>query len=786
MLMPANPQRNGRPHTDAPLRSLANFLQRNRLLIAGTMVPVVIATLVFLYLARPVYESASSLRIDQERSNVAVLDALSNLSSGSEIDTEMEELRSRSLAEDVVDSLDLQLRVSAPRNMPRRELLTQIAVARTAPPNEIAVQQVENGVFEVTDTAGGTRRVGIAEPVELDGVRFALTSDAARYDEIRLEVSAFHETVRAFAERFTVTRPNRDADFIVVRYEGPDSVLAREVPDAAARLFIARRNAVRKREALSTVAFLREQLDTLNVQLHGAENALRVFREGEQIVSPEAEARAQITHVIELRAQRDLIAIERDGLARLVEDVSAMPEALPEEASPYRRLIGFPTLLRNNAVSELLVTLAEIENERALLLRQRTLVDPDVQVLSARVREIEDQLTSFATTYLSSLDRQIIGFDRTLDGFAVELAQVPRRDIEFARHLREAELLEEIATLLQTRLKEAEIAAAVEDPSVRVVDPAIVPDEPVWPKPMLSLLLSVVVGLSLGVGLAFGREHMDTTVRSREELQHVTGGVPVLGTIPRIAQVSPTNGGVGRGVRTEALQSRLVAGRDPRSPASEAYRSLRTNITFSRPEQTPRTLVFTSPTPGDGKSTSATNLAITLAQQELRVLLVDADMRRGVLHEVFTIGREPGLSNVLLGSLPVEKARQRVDIGSGVMLDVLAMGTVPPNPAELLGSTRMQQLVDHLEKQYDTVIFDAPPLTAVTDAALLGTHADGVILVARAGATDRGAVTFAMEQLEAVRAPLLGVVLNDIDIRKDRYYGGYNSVGYRYYATTKT
>jgi tyrosine-protein kinase Etk/Wzc len=785
MLLYAQPQPNGRPHDEAPLRSLANFLQRNRLLIVALAVPVVAATILFLQWSRPVYESAVSLRVDQERSQVAVLDALSTISSGSQIDSEMEELRSRTLAEDVVDSLDLQLTVDAPKDVARRELLARLEVSRFAPEQEITLRRDGAETFALSSGADAAARpVRIGEPVQLRGVTFSLAAGAAAYDAIRLEVAPFQDAVRDFVERRDVSRPNRDADFVVIRHEGPDPVIVREVTNTMARLFIARRNGVRKRESLSAVLFLREQLDTLNGQLRVAEDALQEFREGEQIVAPQAEAEVGVRAMAELRAQRDLVVIERNGLSQLLQSVAADPDAGPGEPSPFRRLLAFPTLLRNEATSELLANLAGVENQRGELLMLRTMEDPDVQVLSSRIRQIEAQLGTLATTYLESLDGQVQGFDATLRGFGGELARVPAREIQFARYLRQAELLEEIATLLQTRLKESEIAAAIDDSSVRVVDPAILPDEPIWPKPMLSLLLSIVVGLSLGVGIAFAREHMDTSVRSREELQNVTG-VPVLGTIPRIAQAVTGNGGVGR-TRTGgrgALQSRLVAGRDPLNPATEAYRSLRTNIVFSRPERTPKTLVFTSPTPGDGKSTSAANLAITLAQQELRVLLVDADMRRGVLHEVFGTKREPGLSNVLLGTIPVEQAASPVEVENGATLDVLAMGTLPPNPAELLGSARMEALVRQLEERYDAILFDAPPLTAVTDAALLGTHADGVILVARQGVTERGAVRYAIDQLNAVRAPLLGVVLNDIDIRKDRYYGGYGAASYHYHAS---
>jgi capsular exopolysaccharide synthesis family protein len=189
----------------------------------------------------------------------------------------------------------------------------------------------------------------------------------------------------------------------------------------------------------------------------------------------------------------------------------------------------------------------------------------------------------------------------------------------------------------------------------------------------------------------------------------------------------------------------------------------------------PRSLVFTSPTPGDGKSTSAANLAITLAQQGLRCLLVDADMRRGALNEAFKVRREPGLSNLVLGRAALESAVVQVDLGESGSLDFLPTGTVPPNPAELLASAEMQGLLERLTANYEMVILDAPPLTLVTDAALLGSYADGVVVVARAGTTDRGAVIYALEQLRAVRAPVLGVILNDVDQKKEQYYGSYSA-----------
>ena len=216
----------------------------------------------------------------------------------------------------------------------------------------------------------------------------------------------------------------------------------------------------------------------------------------------------------------------------------------------------------------------------------------------------------------------------------------------------------------------------------------------------------------------------------------------------------------------------LAAAHDPQSPVAEAYRSLRTSIAFSRPGAAPKTLVFTSPLPGDGKSTTASNLAVTLARQGARCVLVDADMRRGALHTLFGAAREPGLSNVLLGRVPAAEAIRSVR-SADVEIDLLPAGVAPPNPAELVGSPRMAELIAELAASYDAVIIDAPPLNLVTDAALIGVHADGVVLVARSAVTDRGAVAYAVEQLRGVRARVLGSVLNDSGDGRDRYYGSY-------------
>jgi capsular exopolysaccharide synthesis family protein len=231
----------------------------------------------------------------------------------------------------------------------------------------------------------------------------------------------------------------------------------------------------------------------------------------------------------------------------------------------------------------------------------------------------------------------------------------------------------------------------------------------------------------------------------------------------------------------KALEPRLIGPITAGDPAAEAYRSLRTNITFSRPTSAPKALVFTSPMPGDGKSTTAANMALVLSQQGGRVLLVDADMRRGTLDEVFRETREPGLSNVLVGAVGLDDAIRTLEMEPDHTMDFITSGTRPPNPAELLSSEPMGRFLSEVNERYDTVVFDAPPLNVVTDAALLGTRTDGVVLVARAGVTEQESLEFAVSQIERVRALLLGTVLNGVDERRQLYYGVKGAGGHGYF-----
>ncbi len=802
----SSPSRNGtsRPGEDARLKELVSAVRRNWPLAVGIPVLVLLATGVFLWLVTPIYRQSTSIRIEDEKPSIPLLEVemLPQLSGGSAVETEMLVLGSRVIAEEVVDSLGLQLVLEKPRRTLRSEILARVDVGRDTPAGDYVLERQSDGRYRMTVRYEPEQRrgegglfspkvtevlgsFGVGGLIPIRGGVIELAPGAAEYEEIVFGVEKFYDAVDDLRETVQITRPTRDADLVVASHEGPDPLLVRDVTNALAWTFITRRQEVSKAEARSSVTFLEDQIRSLGLQLAGAEDELRDFREEYRVIAPEAEASAQIERLAKLQAERDAIAAEAVALRELLRDIERETPETGADSSAYRRLIAFPTLFRNPAASELLAQLAEVENERAKLLNRRTMDDVDVRVLTTRVGEIERQLRTLAMTYLQGLGEQVQSLSSTLAGYGQGLEAIPDREIAYGRLLRQASVLNDIYLTLQSRLKEAELSLAVEDESVRVVDPAIYLDEPVRPNVPVSLGFALLLGTMLGLGAAIGRELMDTKVRTRDDLQE-TLGLTVLGSIPRIhdpaAETRSRRFGGRTADRGTSFEPRLVTMQDPRSPVAEAYRALRTNITFSAPDRRPKTLVFTSAMPGDGKSTTASNLAITLAQQDVRLLLIDTDMRRGTLHEQFTMEREPGLSDVVRGRTPFEQARQTVTLDQGPAFDFLATGSLPPNPAELLGSERLKALLEGWKERYEMVIMDAPPLNVVTDAAILGTQSDGVVLVARSGVTDRAAISFALEQLHNVRAPVLGTVLNDVDLRRDTYGGSAAAHAY-YYGT---
>jgi capsular exopolysaccharide synthesis family protein len=582
-----------------------------------------------------------------------------------------------------------------------------------------------------------------------------------------------------------VTRRGREADIIEVRVEGTDRYLVRDVPNVLLTNFISRRHHARRADTRSTAKFLRGQIERLGQQLQAAEDSLRAFRERTGVVSLAEQAGASVRRVAELQGERAHLDVERGALAKLLRATESSARENPDGAPAYRQLIAFPSLLRSQVAAGLLTSLTVADDRRAELLSRRRPDDPDVRALTSRITDIEGQLKTIATTYLAGLTSQVEALDQELRASAHQMARIPEAEVRSARLERQARMLDGIFTVLQSRLKEAELAEAVEDPSVRIVDVAGLPQLPVRPKPLLNLVLAVLAGLSIGIGTGLALEYADRSVHTRQELRAATG-VPVMGFIPR-ANGSRRGAVNGRGSfrrllpltrakASEAGNSLLLRPGSVHSAMAEAYRRLDTTLTFADPSASIRRLLVTSALPGEGKTTCAINLAVTLVRRGRRVLLIDGDLRRGRIATALGLKRTPGLAEVLLGSADATDAISSVRVDDGT-LSVLTTGARGVETQRLLSSHRLGELFTRLAWAYDVVVIDSPPVNVVGDAALLATHTDAVILVARAGSTTGEALSFGMEQLRGVRAPVVGALLNDVDVARESRY----DATYRYY-----
>ncbi|HEX8769479.1 MAG TPA: polysaccharide biosynthesis tyrosine autokinase, partial [Acidimicrobiales bacterium] len=316
--------------------------------------------------------------------------------------------------------------------------------------------------------------------------------------------------------------------------------------------------------------------------------------------------------------------------------------------------------------------------------------------------------------------------------------------------------------VFRQKLDQLQVDQAIKSGGAQLVTPATVPTSPVRPQPVRNGIIALVLGLVLGVGLVFLLEYLDDSVKGKDDLERAAGGLPVLGVIPLVEW-------------KDKELPQVVSLSDPRSPASEAYRTLRTSIQFMALERPLRTMQITSPSAEEGKSTTIANLAVAIARAGQRVVILDGDLRRPRMHEFFGLDKSIGFTSVLLGKVPLSAALQPVPNQS--RLSILASGPPPPNPSELLSSVRTVEVLTSLQAEADIVLIDTPPLLPVTDALVVSGRVDATLVVCVAGSTTRKEAARAIELLRQVDAPIVGTVLNGVTA-DDAYDYGYS---YRYY-----
>ena len=417
---------------------------------------------------------------------------------------------------------------------------------------------------------------------------------------------------------------------------------------------------------------------------------------------------------------------------------------------------------------------------------------PKVTRLEAQIKELDQLIAREKTNianqveadYRGARQREIL-LKEALDQQKAETNKTAEKLVQYNILKREADTNKQLYDGMLQKLKEAGISAGLRSSNIRVVDPALIPSGPARPNKTRNFLLSVVVGLLGGIGLALLREYLDNTVKTPDDVERLAR-LPSLAVVPALSSSSgKRRGRFSKLLRTPVVTAKegraeLVSHHMPQSQMSEAFRALRTSLLLSQADHPPQVILLTSPLPREGKTTAAVNLAVTLAQLGDKTILVDADLRKPGINRALSLvdGKHAGLSSYLAGVSSLDLIV--VPHPAITNLAAIPTGPIPPNPADLLSSRRLTELIADLRSRYKFVVIDSPPIMGATDAVILSVLVDGVLMVVRSGDTPKEAFTRTRDLLAGVKCHMLGVVLNAVDASSPDYYYSYRYYPYSY------
>jgi|HubBroStandDraft_1064217.scaffolds.fasta_scaffold08669_4 succinoglycan biosynthesis transport protein ExoP len=584
----------------------------------------------------------------------------------------------------------------------------------------------------------------------------------------------------AFLGGLSVKRvPN--SRLIQVGFEAEDPQLAAQIVNAHLQNYI-EQNFRSKYDATTQASnWLSSELEELRIKVEKSEDARLAYERQNQIW--------QIDEKQDITTQK---------LADLSKAVTDAQTGLAEKEALYRMALSgnvdaLPAARENPVIQDLLKRKAETNSAYADALNQYGPNYPKVQRLAAQQQQVADDLASAQKTMVDSIQEEyntarshVDILQASLDKQKADANDLAEKLVQYHILQHDAEANKQLYDGLLQKLKEATISVGLRSSNIRVVDPALAPTSPSRPQKARNILLAFLVGLVGGIGLAIFREYLDNTVKSPDDIETLTG-LPSLAVVPALPGMNghhsrrlawPSRDPIpqaGTGPRVE-----LLSYLQPKSQISEAFRALRTSLLLSQAEHPPQVILVTSALPREGKTTAAVNLAVTLAQLGDRTLLMDSDLRKPGIRRAMnlTIGKELGLSSFLAGVCTLDEAILPHPTISN--LSALTTGPVPPSPADLLSSHRMQEAIAEARRRFKFVVIDSPPIMAATDAVIISALTDGVLLVVRSGETPKEAFTRSRDLLAAVKSRLLGVVLNAVDSSAPDYYYSYRYYPYAY------
>lgn len=699
---------------------------RKWLILICTMAIVIPVTIWTLHVT-PIYKADATIIYDEADDTAFLLDIGQSFYSKSAIVNMTEQVKSRSLAEEVAKSLPeevirtFKFPEQLPQSFSRDKFIAGIIK------ENLEVQNTRGGdILKISVQASNPNSAKIIANAYVDNIiNWSLQKNKQEISSIRTfvegQLSVFQDKLTSAEQDLLEFKEKND----LITLSDASSEVLRNLTEAE----VAYNQAKAEREALEQRRrFIEQKKQELMPSL---------------VVSNSKIAQQLKEELLNLETQYSSLQLQAGSETQI--KISSLRERINQTKQD---LIN--ELMRNAVRENLVDPLSQIRN----LLQESITIEVDLETYKAREQ----------------------GLKKIMDEYNAELQLLPRQELELARLVRAKEVNDKIYAILLEKREEARITEAGKIGDVRVIDYADTPFYPIKPNKKKNVLLAIVLGLSFGIGLAFFLNSLDNSVKSEQDIEKYIG-LPVLASIPTIS----TNGLFQKITKKENIDklytSKLLPQSLTKSHVLEAYRTLQLNCSFLNPDKKLKSMLITSAGAGEGKTLTSLNIAQLFAREGTKTLIIDCDLRRPKIHKILNINQEPGLTNILINK--AADLESYVQIYDNENLAVLTCGTLPPNPSEILNSKRMEDILTQAQDIYKLIIIDAPPIISVTDSIILGGKVDGVLLVVRSGKTSQEAALKAKKILEISKINIAGSVLNDVDLKS--VYGYYKD--YYYYST---
>jgi polysaccharide biosynthesis transport protein len=576
--------------------------------------------------------------------------------------------------------------------------------------------------------------------------------------------------------------PVRNTRLVDINFSTPSPKLSQELANAHATGFIQMILEGRFNLTQEARDFLGKKLAELREKVVKAETELNRFRQKYGVVSLEKGENIVVDRLVDLNRELTKVRADRIGAESLY------------QMTRNRNTQYLAEVLNNPLTTQLRGNIANLETEKGRLLSTYTAEHPRIQELNQQIGEarkalngeINNVVRGIESSYSAARAREeaLEAEGKRQHDLALGLKQV---GVDYAVLNEEVLVSKGLYESVLKRLNETNVGNDLAAANISVMQRAELPLLPSSPRTLLILLVSAFLGLLLAVGYALFSEYMDATINTAQGVWTAVslatlGVVPELGSLHHRHRLMLPHYGKTKGPEPskksdESLSKELVVVRNQISMIAESYRTIRTALLLSQAEHPPKVILLTSPSPGDGKTMTSVNLAIALSQSGQRVLLIDADLRKGRCHKLVNVENHHGLTNVLTGHANLQESIHQTTIENFYLLP---RGSLPPNPADLLMSQKMRELLRELRESFDFIVMDSPPIIAVSDAAIISSLCDGVLLVFHGQKTTTPKARRALDRLESIGAPIIGVILNEVDMRNPdyvdyrTYYGAYH------------